>query len=503
MANGIIININDSERIVQGDICIFRKPWVLESLKESGFGCSLYVTDCVMGENINTVYAPHFQLSQDDADLMSHRFLEDKLYIEDVLFVTAVKIGKIIAERKRKRQRVYLLGFDFDADTGYSKKIGVDYSRDESEYKASVISAQEHYLLILLYLLRESNVLLVHVGEKPYSKMTYDEFSGNMTIKRSQKQQGRKDGLRVSMVSTTGSVDRAHVPQHNNKKEERGVLIIAEITTNHFGDLDRLKKMVWMAKEAGADYVKVQKRDVNSFYTKEQLQSPYKSPFGKTFGDYRHGLELDDEGCVCLLETAQEADIGWIVSVLDYPSFEFVIQYDPEMIKVPSTISQHREFIKKLATVYRGKIVVSMGFTDSSYEDFILDTFMENRTLYMLQCTSAYPAPFEECNIGVVRHYHDLSKVYPTLIPGYSSHDIGSICSMLAVAAGARMIEKHVKIGSAEWAHFDQVAVDMQTGEFGQFVKDIRQAEIMLGSDQKTVRDCEHHKYWSRSNFIK
>ena len=67
---------------------------------------------------------------------------------------------------------------------------------------------------------------------------------------------------------------------------------------------------------------------------------------------------------------------------------------------------------------------------------------------------------------------------------------------MMAVAAVARMIEKHVKLDSVTWAHFDDVVLDLGTGEFKDFVSDIRKAEAIVGSLKKSVRDSEHHKYW-------
>ena len=71
---------------------------------------------------------------------------------------------------------------------------------------------------------------------------------------------------------------------------------------------------------------------------------------------------------------------------------------------------------------------------------------------------------------------------------------------MMAVAAGARMIEKHVKLDSVAWAHFDDVALDLGTGEFRDFVSDIRKAEVIAGAPKKSVRDSEHHKYWLASS---
>ena len=73
--------------------------------------------------------------------------------------------------------------------------------------------------------------------------------------------------------------------------------------------------MVQIAKDCGADLVKVQKRDVDTFYTNHQLNSSYESPFGKTFRDYRKQLELTDSD-FNTLETCLELEIPWFVSTL-------------------------------------------------------------------------------------------------------------------------------------------------------------------------------------------
>ncbi len=140
-------------------------------------------------------------------------------------------------------------------------------------------------------------------------------------------------------------------------------------------------------------------------------------------------------------------------------------------------------------------IVISTGYTDRKYEDHILNLFAKNSRIYLLQCTSAYPTPDEDCQVGVVRHYYKLKAEYPQIYPGYSSHDNGSLASMLAVASGAMMVEKHVKLCNVDWVHFNHVALDLMTDEFTNFVKDVRRAERMVGPEKKSIKTSEHHKY--------
>lgn len=410
------------------------------------------------------IYAPRVPLTQESSELLMQRLMTDDLEIEDVLFMTALKVAAKIADSRGKRQNVYLIGFDFNPSSGYAKQIDQDYSGSSGNEMSVRISVQEFYFVNALYALRNSNINIVHVGDKSFSAMTPDELNGQ-------------------------SAPYAKVRSHDH------VEIVAELTTNHFGDRFRLEKMVRASKAAGADFIKLQKRDVESFYSKEQLQSAYASPFGKTFGDYRHQLELSVDDFEFVNNLCKELNIGWFASVLDQPSFRVMMEIGVPMVKLPSTISEHVDYLTFVSSNYRGSVVLSTGMTDTAYEQFVLESFTQCEKLYLLQCNSAYPTPLEDCNIAVVQHYHDLSKREPRIVPGYSSHDFGWKASALAVAAGARMLEKHVKLGNTEWAHFDAVAVDLTTDEFKRYVSEIRETELILGSSEKKVNDSEHHKY--------
>ena len=105
----------------------------------------------------------------------------------------------------------------------------------------------------------------------------------------------------------------------------------------------------------------------------------------------------------------------------------------------------------------------------------------------MLHCVSSYPTSSINANINNINTIKELSKKYKNIIPGYSSHDLTRIGSSLAIGAGAKMIEKHVKLKTNDWGHFDQTALDVNL-EFPQFVEYLRSAEKMLGNDKKNLR---------------
>jgi len=472
---GAVIAINDAEAITPADITVFHANWVADALKATGWRSRLYVTSSnLVPATVPQVKVPYIPQTQESSDLIMQRFLSDELVVEDVMFLTALKVARLMARQRGRPQKVYMVGFDFSTDSGYSSAIAHDYSDASEAEKNAKISIQEFFLLNALYFARGSEIEIEHVGHRPFSALSPQQLNDRLS-RRVAKQEG------------------------SLKREGAHVDIIAELTTNHFGDRSRMERMVRSAKAAGADFVKLQKRDVETFYTPEQLASPYRSPFGPTFRDYRHALELTVDDFHFVDGLCRELEIGWFASVLDQPSFEFMLQFNPPMIKLPSTISEHKPYLEFVARNYHGGLVLSTGMTDESYERWVLENFAGMSTFYLLQCNSAYPTPLHDCDVGVVRHYHELSRRDPRIVPGYSSHDIGWLASQLAVAAGARMIEKHVKLGNTEWAHFDAVAVDLETGAFREFVDNVREAELIVGADQKRVNDSEHHKYFRAS----
>jgi N-acetylneuraminate synthase len=473
--SGLVINVNDSEKIIQGQLGVFSGNWVRHSLKERGFKCLFYLAGKPLPSDVPHALLPAIPLEYDDEDLTTHRLGLDEFYDEPFVLVSALKVCVQIARYTQKKPSVYLLGFDFSTSKGeVSKSLGVDYAKSNPVDRELVVHSQEYsYLQFVRYFQDNPVINLIHVGTKEYSQVTTVQFK-------------EKFSTRVEV--------KPEIEPTTSRPEDR-VLIIAELTNNHLGDASRLVEMIERAKEAGADLIKIQKRHVDSFYSTEKLESYYWSPFGKTLGDYRRGVELDEKKLEILDSTCKSIGIDWFCSVLDFPSFEVINRFSPKLIKIPSTISNHRDFHKQIADVFHGPIVISTGFTDQSYEDYVLETFKRNSKIYLLHCISAYPTALQDCNVAVVRHYTDLASKHPRIIPGYSSHDLGSFASMLAVASGARMLEKHVKLGDVDWVHFDKVALDLKTDSFKNYVKAVREAEVALGSPVKRVLASEHHKY--------
>ena len=274
-------------------------------------------------------------------------------------------------------------------------------------------------------------------------------------------------------------------------KNISNVEIVAEITTNHFGDTNRLKELITAAKSGGADSIKLQMRDVHSFYSKEKLESQYVSPFGTTFLDYRLGLELSDDQLLIVDNLCKKLNINYFFSVLDKKSYYRLLKFKPYRIKLPSTISNKTDYINFVFENFNKEIVVSTGMTDQNFVNHINLISKNTKKLFLLHCISSYPVNIFSSNLKIINNY---AKISSNIIAGYSSHDIGFLGSVYAVFSGAKMIEKHVKLGNSDFAHFDETALDINL-EFPEFVEKIRAAELIYGDGQKTVLNCEHHKY--------
>jgi N-acetylneuraminate synthase len=284
--------------------------------------------------------------------------------------------------------------------------------------------------------------------------------------------------------------------QRNNNHK---VKIVAEITTNHHGITSNIIELINAAKKAGADYVKFQMRNVDTFYPKKILDAKYKSPFGNTFREYRKHLELDDNQIKLIIRLCKKINIKPFFSVLDLQSFEKLKEYKFSLLKIPSTISEDIKFLNYIKKNYKGELVVSTGMTNKNYFYKCARLFKENKKLYLLHCISSYPTTASDANISTVSFIKDLSKKYRNIVPGYSSHDLTKTGSALAIACGARLIEKHIKINTKKWAHFDETALDVNY-EFPLWVDYVRSSEKLLGNHDKKIYKSEHHKYFFRKN---
>ena len=127
------------------------------------------------------------------------------------------------------------------------------------------------------------------------------------------------------------------------------IFLIAEIGINHNGDLEIAKKLINYARDAGFNAVKFQKRDINTVYTKEFLDSHRESPWGKTQRDQKMGLEFDENDYKIIDEYCKEK-IDWFASAWDVNSQKFLKKFNLKYNKVASAMLGNFPLLREIAS---------------------------------------------------------------------------------------------------------------------------------------------------------
>jgi len=251
------------------------------------------------------------------------------------------------------------------------------------------------------------------------------------------------------------------------------VFIMAEIGINHNGDLEIAKKLIAAAKQAGCDAVKFQKRTVDAVYTREELAAPRETPFGKTNGDLKRGLEFSLEAYQQIDRFCKEQDILWSASPWDEESVDFLERFNVPYYKVAAASLTDAELLKKINTM--GKpVILSTGMSELSEIDKAV-RYIDKDNLLIMHCVSQYPATPENINL---RAMLTLRERYGVPV-GYSGHELDIFISAVAVGMGACAVERHFTLDRKMWGS-DQKA-SIEPDEMKEMIKNIRLVEQALG----------------------
>lgn len=264
-------------------------------------------------------------------------------------------------------------------------------------------------------------------------------------------------------------------------RADQRVLVIAEIGQNHEGSHARAEEMVVRAAEAGADAVKFQT------FTTERFISPRDEDRFERMKRY----ELTHEEFSLLAKAAENAGVLFLSTPFDLPSVEFL----DGIVSAFKVASCDTTFFPLLDAVGRtGKpVILSTGASELSEVEqavaVLRQAFHEEgkpENLAVLHCVSSYPTPIEQANVAVVRTLRQ--RLGCTV--GFSDHTLGLDAAVLAVAAGARVIEKHFTLDK-ELSEFRDHKLSVDPEELPELVAAIRRAEAILGDGEKRIMECE------------
>jgi N-acetylneuraminate synthase len=260
--------------------------------------------------------------------------------------------------------------------------------------------------------------------------------------------------------------------------------VTAEIGINHNGDLETAKKMILEAHRAGVDSVKFQKRTPEICVPRDQWEIMRETPWVYiSYIEYRRRMEFDHAQYAEIDRYCKELGIDWFTSVWDEPSVDFIEQFDPIAFKIPSAALTDAGLLKKLRQTGRPLILSTGMSTMEQIRQAVTVTGTER--LIITHATSTYPCDPDELNLRVILK---LREEFPCPI-GYSGHEVGLIPSVVAVAMGACLVERHITLDRAMWGS-DQAASVEPVG-FERLVKYIRVTEASLGNGVKQVYASE------------
>lgn len=260
--------------------------------------------------------------------------------------------------------------------------------------------------------------------------------------------------------------------------------VVAEIGINHNGDIKVAKELIDAAVHAGVDAVKFQKRTPELCVPPDQREVMRETPWGYiTYLEYRYKVEFDEAAYREIDSYCKKKGIDWFASPWDEPSVDFLEAFQPVCYKVPSASLTDLALLKKIRQTGR-PIILSTGMSTQEQIKEAVDV-LGTDDLLITHATSTYPCDPQELNLKMI---HTLRELFPVPI-GYSGHEVGLVPSVVAVALGACLVERHITLDRAMWGS-DQAA-SVEPGGFERLVKYVRVTEESLGDGVKVVYDSE------------
>ena len=258
--------------------------------------------------------------------------------------------------------------------------------------------------------------------------------------------------------------------------------------------MDVVMRLIDVAKCAGFDAVKFQKRDPDVCVPESQKQLPRDTPWGEmSYIDYKKRIELGKREYNKIATYCAKKNIDWSASPWDLNSAEFLKQYKLPWVKIASASMTDMELLRYCAITF-DKLILSTGMC--TYDQIVravrnCKRYMPPENITILHCNSSYPTPVDEMNLNVIKSYK-LDPEFKHMKIGYSGHEYGIVTTIATVAMGAQCIERHVTLDKGMWGS-DQ-SCSLEPHAMFKLTRGIRELELALGSYDKEVTESEYSK---------
>lgn len=270
--------------------------------------------------------------------------------------------------------------------------------------------------------------------------------------------------------------------------------LIAEIGSNHNGDLDLAKNLILSAKENGADCVKFQSWDDNSLISNEEYNrnQVYGDSPKKHFGSLREMVDkyyLRKEQHYELKEFSDNVGIEFASTPFSNNEVDLLVELNVPFLKVASMDINNLPFLKYLAETQK-IIILSTGMARLSEIETAIETIEKtgNTKIVLLHCISVYPPKNKDINLNNIIMLKNTFN-YPV---GFSDHTIGLPIPFAAISLGSCLIEKHFTLDKEldGWDH----EISCNPLELKMLVEGAIQIKSSLGSFRRIVSADENEK---------
>lgn len=250
--------------------------------------------------------------------------------------------------------------------------------------------------------------------------------------------------------------------------------VISEIGINHGGSLKKAKKLIDSSARAGVDAVKFQ-----TYITEKRVKrkSPIYEILKKCELEFKYFKEMRDY--------AKNIGIIFFSTPFDKESAEYLLKdLKLPLIKVASFFSSNLDLLDYICR-YKTDIIVSLGMTNLKEVETLVKKYSKKNLLALLHCVTSYPNKKEDSYLSSI---HTLRKKFNNIV-GYSDHTDGIEVPIMAVAAGAKIIEKHFMVNKNDKVIDKAVSID--SINFKLMIKKIREIEKILGNEKIRIKDVE------------
>ncbi len=265
-------------------------------------------------------------------------------------------------------------------------------------------------------------------------------------------------------------------------------LIIAEAGINHQGNIRTALKLVKAAKKSGADVIKFQTLNPDAMVDKKLLPEAYKL--------YKR-CQLSKKDHKELLNACLSEDILFISTVFEEGGADFLESMGVRSFKISSYDLTNIPLLVHIAKK-RLPIILSTGLSNIVEIEKTVSAIKNagNDNIILLHCVSCYPAPIESINLNAI----GTLKNRFNLITGYSDHTIGYLVPIIAVAKGAKVIEKHFTLDNNLDGPDHRLSLNPEV--FKKMVDNIRLEEKTFGNGEKIAQEIENNEiFWGRKGY--